>query len=166
MSQFSVPLGIITASVIAGAAYLNYVTPTPDKTAVNEVKSEAATPATVASGETSDSTASEPLPASDASANKNPPVKVARLESSAPARERIASAPPARSTPAPSVARSARAPTSAPVENPVATESTAPGPAPAPQPPVEQPEAATPPAPAATPATPAAEPATTSTATQ
>jgi len=147
MSQFSIPLGIITASVIGGAVYLNHATNEPGKDNASPQPAASTAPAVVASAAPGESATT--APAQSASVEpKSAPVKLARLETPAPVRARPsnASAPAMRSMEAqPSV--SVPATPTAPVETSTPTE------APAKSAPAEPPTAAAP--------TPAAEPAAT-----
>ena len=125
MSQFSIPLGIITASVIGGAVYLNHATTEPGKDNATAQPAASTAPAVVANAAPGESATTAPAPSASVE-TKSPPVKLARLETPAPVRARpsSASAPATRSMEAqPTV--SVPAPPSAPVETAMPAESPA-----------------------------------------
>ena len=141
MSQFSVPLGIITASVIAGAAYLSHVTPKENVATAKPAETSTVASAPVDSGDTTTTA----LPA--AAPVATPPVKIASASDTPAPRARVASAAPARASSSPAPSRSAPVANRVPADNPVSNDN-----APAPATPASpSPEPAAVPAPAATP---------------
>src|SRR2546421_9603347 len=106
MSQFSIPLGVITATVIGGAVYLNHhATSSSGKTTTATASATSSAPAVVASTDSSESrtttattTATRPemVTRSDIATleTTKPSRKLASLsESQPPARARVSSAP-------------------------------------------------------------------------